>query len=303
MKNSTASSPSAELKFQKPRRILAVRSGIKSSHGHNAEHFIWQFQANKPEMVQKYLARNASPDGQIAISTDRARSLFREYGISREGAANYTLATNQAASSIASAVLAAVLESGELRSQETVLVVGGPGVGKTSAQAAYPADAPKVKLWYEGNLSDPDLLQKRVQAVHDAGGRVTVVYVYAPAKLSLERQIRRALEIGRYVPIPYSARVIAHTPASIYSLYQEMGDVVGYVAVDNSGPLGQATFAIGIEAIARLAESRSEDEIKDEQLEHAKTLYSAGQLDDQLYERLTESVPGEAREGNDPEHC
>ena len=270
-----------------------------------SEYFLKQFEADPDGMVDRYLERNTTPDGQIAISADRARSLFSEYAASKEGAARYTVATNKAASATASAAFDRVIQSGELKGKEAVFVAGGPGAGKSTAQNAFADQASQVKLWYEGNLSDPALLQRRVQAVMDAGGHATVVYVYAPPKVALERMIKRAGEIGRYVPIEYGSKVAANTPPSIDKLYEKYGDAVRYDVVDNSGDLKSVKFARGIDAMRKLTHNLSSDAIRDEQLAHAKSLVKSGELSPDLYDRIAGGagqVPGGTGAGNQGEH-
>lgn len=168
--------------------------------------------------------------------------------------------------------------------KRAVFVAGGPGAGKSSAENACRNQ--NVKLWYEGNLSDPQLLKKRVGAVINAGGRPVVVYVYAPPKVALERMIKRSREIGRYVPIEYGAKVAADTPASIEKLYQKYGNAVSYAAIDNSGDSKSAKHFVGIDAIRRVTHNLTSDAIQDEQLAHAESLIKSGELGAYLCRRF-----------------
>ena len=270
-----------------------------------AEHFTKQVEADKEGHVERYLQANTDKTGLVSISADRARHLFPEYAASKEGAFLNTEATNHAASVIASAAFDKALNNGAVAGgKEAVFIAGMPGAGKSSAENAFVTDKPEVGLFYEGNLSDPALLQRRVQAVLDAGGKPTVVYVYAPPKAALERMIGRAGKIGRYVPIEYGAKVAANTPGSIEKLYEKFGDQVKYGAVDNSGK--DAVTTKGIDSIRKLAENRTAEEITDEQHTHAKALRKSGTLSDELYERIrTSGARGEDRQdikGNGGEH-
>lgn len=263
--------------------------------------FLERFHADPEAMTGEYLSQNTGPNGEVYISADRARHLFPEYASSKEGAAANTESTNKAASAIASAAFDRVVRSGSLKGKAVVFVAGMPGAGKSSAENAFKNHAGEVGMFYEGNLSDNRLLERRVKAVLDSGATPTVVYVYAPRKTALERMISRAGDIGRYVPIEYGARVAADTPRSIDNLYERYGDRVQYAAIDNSG--ASPVVLDGIDAIRKLAENRSSDEIRDEQLDHAKALRAQGKLSDELYDRIRPQSSGSPDRGrNGGEH-
>ena len=274
-----------------------------NSQPSTSEDFVTRFNADRQGMVARYLERNTTTDGQVAISADRARYLFPEYAASKEGAFDNTVATNRAASLIASAAFDKALAGGAVKGKEAVFVAGMPGSGKSTAENAFVTGKPDVGLFYEGNLSDADLLQRRVKAVIDAGGKPTVVYVYAPPATALRRMIARSQKIGRYVPIAYGAAVASNTPASIEALYAKYGDEVRFAAIDNSGKPEDAQVSYGIDSIRRTAENRSQDEIRDEQTALAESLRRTGELSEELYQRIGASSPtGADRPGNAGEH-
>lgn len=267
-----------------------------------SDEFVKRFQSDRDGYVKRYLDNNTE-NGVVSISADRARSLFPEYAASKEGALEHTETTNRAASMIASSAFDRSIASGAVKGKQVAFIAGGPGSGKSTAENAVAEEEDNTAMLYEGNLSDPALLQSRVKSVLDAGGEPTVFYVYAPPKTAMERQVSRSNEIGRYVTIDYGSKVAANTPASIEALFDKYGDKVQYRAIDNSGKPGEGKVEEGIDAIRRLAQNRTSDEIRDEQHEHAKHLLAAGTLSQKLYDKIKpRGEGGSTRPENAGEH-
>jgi hypothetical protein len=258
---------------------------IKKNLTERSEVFLHRVKSDPEGYVSRYLEAHTE-NGIVKISADRARSLFPEYGSSKEGAFENTESTNAAASKIAGAAFDKAVASGDLKGKQVDFITGMPGAGKSTAENAPHDNRGQLALVYEGNLSDPQLLQRRVQEVIDAGAEPTLYYVKAPAKTALDRMVDRQGKIGRYVPIQYGAQVAANTPKSIEALHKQFGGQVQYRTIDNSGKPEDAKVGKGFDAIRKMAENRTTDEIRDEQHAHAKELLASGKLSPEVYERI-----------------
>ncbi len=101
--------------------------------------------------------------------------------------------------------------------------------------------------------------------------------------------------------IDYSSHAIANTGPALDKLHELFGDKIGFVGVDNTG--ATPSFAKGMDAIRDLADSRRNDEVREEQLAHAQQLHKEGKFPERLLELIRpQGGAGENRSQHGGEH-
>lgn len=241
-------------------------------------------------LVDEYEALPGAMDGRL-LDVDLARELSPQYRADRSRASE----VQDAASEFISRLYAermSVPQDGVV-----VLMAGGSGAGKSSAQELLGPVLDGAETVLDGTLSAEGRAAERVQQALDAGRSVQVIYVYRdPVRAFVDGVIPRAMATGRAVPVDAVARTHAGAAATVRELQRRFGTHPQFnlLAIDNADARGSARL-VPLETITTVNVEGLESRLREEATQALK----AGALSEKLYRAMVAPRARQGRRGHE----
>ncbi len=250
--------------------------------------------------LRRYADLPDSMDGKI-LNTDVARELFDSYNASKETRALNSAAVYEPASAVVKALYERRLAMPDENGLNMVtFTAGGTGAGKTSALGAVPLASKIVEasqIVYDTNMANARSGVQKIDQALAAGKQVNILYVGANPIEAFRRALKRAMKIGRTVPLEEHAKTHQGSALSMQQLMEHYqgNDRVQFVFLDNGvGAKGEVSIVEPKDAPAFLR-SLSEDSLEPRLKEIADAEYKAGRISEAVYRGTTQAFTGEAR--------
>lgn len=251
-------------------------------------------------------------DGGKVLNTDLARELSPDYAASLASRSRYAAAVHEPASALVKEIYTRKLAEPDPNGLNMVtFTAGGTGAGKTGAIAGTPL-ASKIsqvsQIVYDTNMNTFSSSVSKIDQAIAAGKQVNILWVGRDPIDALKGAIKRAVKIGRTVPLSEHAKTHVGAAATVERLLEHYqgNRNVQFVFLDNAGAKGEVTVA-GPELPRSYDFNNLELRLK----EALDAEYKAGGVPDHVYQGFAGhapgaegAVPGRAGEGQPPgEHA
>ncbi len=205
-------------------------------------------EADAEAAIKAYERLDATDGGKI-LNTDLARELSPDYAASLESRARYAAAVHEPASALVKEIYTRKLaEPDENGLNMVTFTAGGTGAGKTGAIAGTPL-ASKIsqvsQIVYDTNMNTFSSSVDKIDQAIAAGKQVNILWVGRDPVEALQGAIKRAIKIGRTVPISEHAKTHIGAASTVERLMEHYqgNDRVQFVFLDNGGAKGEVLVA------------------------------------------------------------
>lgn len=198
------------------------------------KNFYQEINSRGDDLINDYIRDNRKDSGAIVIDTDLAREYSKDYAASQESRAGLANAVHEPASEISKRAYEAALTLPPTNN-EVVFLAGGGGSGKSSALKISTLEN-KADIIYDGTLSNFKSSKQKIDQALESGRNVTILYSHSGVGPGAQRAMKRALRIGRAVPVDSLAKAHYESPRTFLQLSEAFrGDPrVRLVAQDTS---------------------------------------------------------------------
>lgn len=251
-----------------------------------------QVQNDLDGQLRRYARLQDSVDGKI-LNTDIARELFDDYNASNEARALNSAAVHEPASAVVKALYERKLAEPDQNGLNMVtFTAGGTGAGKTSSLGAVPLASNIVEasqIVYDTNMANARSGIQKIDQALAAGKQVNILYVGANPVEAFRRMLKRAMKIGRTVPLEEHAKTHQGSALAMQQLLEHYqgNDRVQFVFLDNGvGAKGEVGIVEPRDAPAFLR-SLSEDSLEPKLKEIADAELKAGRISEAVHRGTT----------------
>lgn len=252
--------------------------------------------------IKAYEALAESEGGKI-ISVDTARELFPDYVANRQ---IHSPSVHEPGSALMKELYERKLAEPDPNGLNMVtFTAGGTGAGKTSALNAVPLASKIVEasqIIYDTNLATFRSGVKKIDQALRAGKQVNILFVGTDPVEAFKRALKRAMRMGRTVPIPVHAETHRGSAATMEAMMQHYqgNDRVQFVFLDN-GTGGKGDVNIIEPAQAReWLRSINFDNLEPRLQEALDAELKAGRISEAVYRGTTLTSPEGARGADRP---
>lgn len=242
-------------------------------------------------------------DGGKILNTDVARELFPEYAASKATRSVYSAAVHEPASAVIKEIFSRRISQPDPNGLDMVsFTAGGTGAGKTSALAAVPLASKIVhasQLVYDTNMANFRSAAEKIDLALSHGKQANIIFVAADPVESFKRALRRAMKIGRTVPLEEHAKTHRGSAATIEQLMRHyQGDQrVQFVFLDNAAGVKGEVDLVEPANAPQLLRSLNFDKLEDRLRETLDAEFKAGRISQEVYRGTAHTFtpgPGEA---------
>jgi len=202
--------------------------------------FSEQLNSDPEKAIREYNALPDSDGGRI-VSADTARELSSDYRASRA----VSSAVQEPSSALAKEVYRRLLQNKAPKGKDNnvLFTAGGTGAGKSTAlNDALAVPQKRAQIIYDSNVSGLESGIKKIDQATAAGKKVMVAYVYRDPIDALRGAIKRAIRMGRTVPIDVHVATHVNSNRVLKELARHYASDgrVGLNVIDNSRGPGEA---------------------------------------------------------------
>jgi hypothetical protein len=204
------------------------------------QRFSEQLNGDIDKAIRDYAALPGSDGGRI-INTDLARELSPDYRADRA----LSSAVHEPASAFTREMYARALQKSapKGKNNEVLFTAGGTGAGKSTAlNDVLALQQESAQAIYDTNLASLEGSIKKIDQALAAGKQVTVAYVYRGPIKALIGAIKRAIRMGRTVPIDIHVGTHVRSAQTVKELdrHYAANTKVEFALIDNNGGQGDA---------------------------------------------------------------
>lgn len=182
--------------------------------------------------IEEYKRHPDSFEGRY-VAADLFKETFQECAASRESRNRYNGPVHNSAAVLSAELFKQNLkDSREPARDVVVFLTGTPGAGKTSQVLANGQLDSRVRMVFEGQMSNPVTSIEKIQQVIDAGLKPVIHVVHALPENALDNTLKRYSEVGRGASIGVMASIQGQLPGSLEQLKKQYGDAVQLIVTD-----------------------------------------------------------------------
>lgn len=213
------------------------------------------------------------------LNTDNARELSNDYNDDRTMSA----AVHEPSSEFIKRRYAEKLAETP-KTNKILFTAGGTGAGKSTSirDAVDQKFEDDYDLIYDTNLNTLNSSKEKIEQAIASGRDVVIGYVHNDPVSSLENAAKRAMRMGRTVPLESHIATHVGSPKVLLQLAEDFKDnpKVGFFVIDNTHGKGNAKEA-DLDLIKKI--QYNETELKNELNEKLTQLYENGKINEKIF--------------------
>lgn len=247
-------------------------------------------EANPEPFIELYTLDERSKGGRY-VGADLFKETFEPFRESKEARNRYNGPVHNSAAVLSSEQFGRMLaDDSEPKRDTAILLTGIPGAGKTSSVLVGGELPEDCRVLFEGQLSNFETTDKKVQQALDAGVKPQIVVVHTPPEIALQNTFTRFNEEGRGASIGVMSQIQGGLPDSLQKIHAKYGDSVGLQIVDRRD-WPKSTTLEGWEHLEVLRSEGNHEAIR-ERLERALEHYRAeGTISEACYRQARGDAP------------
>ncbi|WP_347990322.1 IncP plasmid survival protein KfrC family protein [Methylomonas sp. AM2-LC] len=182
--------------------------------------------------IKEYIQDERSFNGRYVCS-DLFKETFDTYRADKDSRNRYNNAVHNAASVLAAEQFRRTLADNSVPEMDTaIFITGSPGAGKTSTILSSSDLPAHIRVVFEGQLSNPQTTNEKVQQAIDAGLKVDIVVVHPTPENALDNTLSRYYREGRGAGINVMASIQGGLPDSLEMVLERFGETVSLTVFD-----------------------------------------------------------------------
>jgi fido (protein-threonine AMPylation protein) len=198
-----------------------VQNAVMAAVKHDPQWFIEEYKRHPESFEGRYVA------------ADLFKETFQEYAVSKESRNRYNGPVHNSAAVLSAELFKQNLkDTSEPARDVVVFLTGTPGAGKTSQVLANGQLDAKVRMVFEGQMSNPVTSIEKIQQVLDAGLKPVIHVVHALPENALANTLKRFGEQGRGAGIGVMSAIQGQLPDSLGEIQKQYGDAVQLIVTD-----------------------------------------------------------------------